>query len=82
MGDSFEIAVEYKGDTLTFNGELHTYGYSYKIEVEVYGKKYYFEPDEEKNFRVLIDNNINDLSTNVNVDLLKCIAEAIHKIVS
>ena len=82
MGDIFEIVVDYKGDTLTFNGELHSYGYSYKIEVEVFKNKFYFEPDEERNFRVVMNSDNYDKEIRVDVSLLECIADAIKKILS
>ena len=81
MSDSFEIPVTYKGQELLFPATLNTYGYTYKIQVEVFDKLISFEPDEERNFRAVI--SMEDLSDTSKIEkaLLDEIAHSIESIV-
>jgi len=78
--DEFELPVSYNNKELNFPVRLLSYGYSYKLEVEIAGKKILFEPDEERNWRALVA--YEDLETNkkVSVELLQAIALSIEKI--
>ena len=81
MNDSFEIPVTYKSQQLLFPASLIPTGYTYKIQVEVFGKLISFEPDEERNFRAVISmDDLQDVSK-IDKDLLRLIAEAIESIV-
>ena len=75
MNNSFEISVVYNAKEIDFPAELIPYGYSHKIEVDVFGKIISFERDEEQNFRAVI--NYDDLSNadSVNKALLGAITE-------
>jgi len=55
MSESFEIPVDYRGKEYLFPAELISTGYSYKIIVDVFDTLVSYEPDEERNFRALID---------------------------
>jgi hypothetical protein len=81
MDDGFEIPVTYKGKDLSFTARLLTYGYSYKIEVDVNGTKVFFEPDEERNWRALIAYEEIEANKNMSKDLLESIALSIEEIV-
>jgi hypothetical protein len=74
MDNSFEIQVTYESDEYIFPAELIPYGYSYKIEVDVFRKHINFERDEERNFRAII--NPDDLQGTgmINKALLAAIA--------
>lgn len=80
MNDTFEIPVSYKGKNLNFKSELLVSGYTYKIQVDVNGYQIVFEPDEERNFRALVDPNVIDTSK-IDRGLISAIAEAIESIV-
>jgi len=56
-------------------------GYTYKIQVDVFGKLIAFEPDEERNFRAVM--SMDDLQDGSKIDkeLLMQIAKAIESIV-
>ena len=61
MGDnSFDVTLNYKNKDISFPAEYISTGYSYKINVDVYGQIISFEPDEERNFRAFL--NYDDLS--------------------
>jgi hypothetical protein len=67
---------------MRFTARLLTYGYSYKIEVNIRGTKIFFEPDEERNWRALIA--YEELEANKNIDrkLLEAVSGAIEEIAS
>ncbi|HET7899467.1 MAG TPA: hypothetical protein VFL47_17390 [Flavisolibacter sp.] len=77
--DAFELPVHYRGEELQFPAELKQTGYSHQIVVDVYGTDVFFEPDEERNYRALVDPE--KLTKQVNAELLKAIAESIEAIV-
>jgi hypothetical protein len=54
MEDIFEIDVEYKGETLEFEGQLITSGYEHKIEIFIGDISVFFELDEERNYRAIV----------------------------
>lgn len=55
MGDnSFDVTINYKNKDISFPAELISAGYSYKINLDVYGQIISFKPDEERNFRALM----------------------------
>jgi hypothetical protein len=54
MEDNFEISLTYNNKEYIFPAELQRTGYSYRIVVNVEETMLCFEPDEERNFRVVI----------------------------
>ena len=54
MEESFEIPVTYKNIEHIFPAELQRVGYSYRIVVQMNETMICFEPDEERNFRVVM----------------------------
>ena len=55
MDNTFEVPITYNGNDYLFSATLITYGYSYKMEVDVFGTLIDFEPDDEGYFRALIN---------------------------
>jgi len=80
MDHHFEIIVSYNNKKLTFNGLLLTYGYNYRIEVEINGTKVLFESDEERNWRAIISYEEIEKDKKVSKELLSIIASEIDKI--
>ena len=81
MTDSFEIPVTYNGQELYFPATLNIFGYTYKIHVEVFGQLISFEPDEERNFRAVMNmENLNGIKK-IDKALLEEIASVIEIIV-
>ncbi|MCF2447666.1 hypothetical protein L0657_27170 [Dyadobacter sp. CY345] len=73
MDNTFELDVNFNGQTFEFQGELIVSGYLHKIQLDVNGTIVSFEPDEERNYRALM--SIEDLKENdIPVDLLRAIA--------
>ena len=80
MGEQFELPVEYNGRQHLFKATLNVYGYTHKFHVDVNGQILIFEPDEERNYRAVLNYDI-DINKNIDVELLKKISQAIEKIV-
>lgn len=66
MSDEFELPVNYKGNAMNFPASLVTYGYSYKIQVDVHGIMISYERDDEGRFRAVLSNS--DLSAEKHID--------------
>ena len=60
MSDNFEISIHYKSREILFQASFISTGYTYKIQVDVFGKTISFEPDEERNFRTVISQAVLD----------------------
>jgi len=80
MDEGFEIPVTYNNKEQLFAAQLHSYGWSYSIQVDVHGLQISFEKDEEGQWRALAVPE--DLVANKKLDihLLKAIGQAIERI--
>ncbi|MBC7828063.1 MAG: hypothetical protein H7122_09970 [Chitinophagaceae bacterium] len=81
MDDSFEIPVLFNQKELLFPARLLHQGFTHKIKVDVNGLTIIFEPDEEGNYRAIIDDILLEKANEINISLLKTIAVAIESIV-
>lgn len=79
MDETFDLPVLYKGEEQLFTSYFQQLGFTHRIIVDVYGTEVAFEPDEERNYRALL--NPEQTDKQINVDLLKAIAETIERIV-
>ena len=55
MDEGFELPVVYKNKELLLPATFIKAGYSYKIRITVDGQPVFFEPDEERNWRAMVD---------------------------
>ena len=79
MNEPFDIIVHHMGKDLSFNARLIAYGYSYRILVSVDNKEVIFEPDEERKYRALLEpSDFTKVKTNMDLELLRAIAEMIE----
>jgi hypothetical protein len=77
MPESFLLSVRYKNEVKQFESELRVFGYTHKIAVNVNGTEVIFEPDEERNYRaVLQESEIN--KHRIDPGLLKEIASELE----
>jgi hypothetical protein len=53
MSDDFTLTIVYKNQEREYQARLLQQGYTYKIIVLIEDLEVYFEPDEERNFRVV-----------------------------
>jgi hypothetical protein len=79
--ESFDLPVLYRNTELVFPAELHAYGYSYKIKVFVNGDSFFFERDEERQWRAV---TMPDEKEPVNTDrfLLEEIANSLEQLLA
>lgn len=80
MKDFFDLPVLFKGETLSFTSRLMLQGYTHKFMVEVDGQPVYFEPDEERNYRAIIETADINTQKTLNLELLKAVAHALEAI--
>jgi hypothetical protein len=80
MDELFELPVFYKVKELLFPTRLHQLGYTHRFVVDVYGQEVFFEPDEERNYRALVDSEQLEGNKKIDVELLKTIAERIEAV--
>lgn len=81
MEDSLEIPVTYRGEELNFPATFVPSGYTHKIQVEVNGELVMFEPDEERNYRALLDASQLEKGSKLDINLLRAIAAVIESVV-
>lgn len=82
MDELFDIPVVYKGKELLFRGGLLAYSYSYKIQVEVEGILFFFEPDDEKNLRATVEHEKINAAQKIDIELLKSIGASLQNILT
>lgn len=80
MFDLFDLPVEYKGKEMLLPAELLPMGFTHKIKVNVNGTDVLFEPDEERNYRAVIDYAELDKMSSVNKDLLQLICHTLDEL--
>jgi hypothetical protein len=80
MDDTIEIPVNYKNKDLIFEAKFLQFRYSYKFEMDVNGTTVFFEPDEERNFRAIVDPSIEHANNKIDVELIQSIAESLQAI--
>ena len=80
MAYDLEVLVTYKNKEMIFYSKFIQFGYSYKFEVDVNGTMIFFEPDEERNFRAMIDPTIDHANHKIDKELIQLIAETLKEI--
>ena len=79
MNEDFDFQVTHDKKEQHFTGRLLSWGYSYKIEVEVLGIVVTFEPDEERNLRAMTDPSQKG-SLSLDPSLMQAIARALENL--
>ena len=74
--DIYEIPVCYKGSEILVPAQLLVLGYTHKFRVDVDGREILFEPDEERNYRAMLDPSLSDAK--IDIEFLKAIAAGIE----
>ena len=80
MDDTLEIPVIYKGQELSFPARFLLTGYTHKFQVEVDGQFIMFEPDEEINYRVVLDSTQLENGSKLDIPLLQSIAAVLNAV--
>jgi hypothetical protein len=79
MEEDFELPVTYKNKELALPARFLRSGYSYKIQVQVNDQLLLFEPDEERNWRALVDPNEMEKSK-IDRELMQCIVDSLDEV--
>ncbi|MGC4100774.1 hypothetical protein [Ferruginibacter sp.] len=80
MDNNFELPVSHLGKEYLFPASLLTFGYTYKIAVQVFETNINFEPDEEGNFRAVVQPEDMKHNTAITAGLLQAIAETLQEL--
>ncbi|MCW3086678.1 MAG: hypothetical protein JWQ78_64 [Sediminibacterium sp.] len=82
MADSFELPVWYENEEKLFPAELQPWGYTHKIKVLIGGIEFFFEPDDEKNYRAMVNDADRDKASKIDKQLLQAVAETLTELFS
>jgi len=80
MDEPFSITVAYRDRECTFEGHLVTVGYTHRFCVLINGLEVTYEPDEERNYRAILNEADHAKVTDTDVELIKAIGEKIQSI--
>jgi hypothetical protein len=80
MDESFSITVVYLGNEYTFEGHLITVGYTHKFFVMINGIEVIYEPDEERNYRAILNEADQAKVKDDDVELIKAVGDKIQTI--
>ena len=79
MEESFELPLTYGGKELLLPAKLMKRGYVYRIELELNGTPVYFEQDEEKNWRAMLDGETSGVHK-IDGAMVKAIIEVLQEV--
>jgi hypothetical protein len=78
--DELVLPLTYGGEDMELPLKMYAYGYTFRAEVMVEYMAVIFEPDEEGNYRALVNLDQLEKDKTLNRGLLQAIAEALEKI--
>ena len=79
MSELIEIPIIYKGEEIIMQAELLQRGYIHAFQVIVNDAQVIFEPDEERNYRVIIDETKYD-KNKMDFEIVKAIVETLESL--
>lgn len=82
MEEGFKLPVTYKGEEREFDAKLIASGYTHKFHVDIEGVGVFFEPDEERQYRAILDHEAIEKNLKPNADLIQLIGNKIEKLFS
>lgn len=74
--EQFDLPVKYKGGELMLPSRLVQMGYTFKVYVQIEGVEVIFEPDEERNFRAIVESSVKA----VDPELVKAAAQGLEEV--
>ena len=78
--DTFDIPITWKDAELCFPARFVAAGFITKMIVDVYGREFMLEPDEEGQYRVLLDAEELDQHSGKDLPLLKEIVRVLNEV--
>jgi hypothetical protein len=80
MEDLFSIDVDFGGKEYSFEARLVAIGYTHKICIVINGVEVTFEPDEERNYRAILNTSEQSSMKAVDIELIKAVGEKIQSL--
>jgi len=80
MEDSYSIDVDFRGKDYSFEAILVAVGYIHKFRIVINGVEVTFEPDEERNYRAILNTSDQSSIKGVDIELIKAVGEKIQSI--
>ena len=79
MAELIEIPITYKGEEMMMQAELLHRGYIHGFQIMINDVSVLFEPDEERNYRVIID-EIKYSKSKVDLEMIKAIVKTLENL--
>lgn len=73
-----DLTIQYKGEERQYQATFRRYGYTYRIQVNVADTPVDFEPDEEGQFRAILNEPDRPAYRTMDTRLLQTIAEELQ----
>ncbi|WP_207427979.1 hypothetical protein [Pedobacter sp. SYSU D00535] len=80
MEEGFKLPITYKGQEKELEATLTASGYTHKFHVDIDGVGVFFEPDEERNYRAVLDPKSIELNLSPNLDLLRLVGNKLEEL--
>ena len=80
MEDSFSIDIYFRGKEYNFEAILIAVGYTHKIRIVINGVEVTFEPDEERNYRAILNDIGQGAIKDSDIELIKAVGDKIELI--
>lgn len=78
MQGPFDLPVWYNSKEIMLPAELQPFGYTHRIIVYIEDIPFSFEPDEERNYRATISNELKNTASKIDKELLQAVAETLQ----
>lgn len=82
MSETIEISVPYRGTETTITLEYQPMGYTHRFKALIDEVEVFFEPDEERNYRVVLPPESLDGSIKLNAELIQSVATVLQETLS
>ena len=80
MDEPFSITVVYRDNEYTFDGYLVTVGYTHRFCVILNGLEVTYEPDEERNYRAILNEADQAKVKDTEIELIKAVGDKIQEL--
>ena len=80
MDRSFAITVSLNDHEYSFDARLVTIGYTHKFIVTINGIEVFYEPDEERHYRAILQNPQQNSIKDKDIELIKAVGDKIESI--
>ena len=80
MDEPFTITIFYQGGEFSYESRLVTLGYTHKFFVMINGMEVIYEPDEERNYRAILNEADQAKLNDIDRELIKAVGDKIQAI--